>query len=188
MKLLYLHGFNSSPESTKAKIFSQFLSKNYKVKILTPNLPHSPKESIELLSDIVEKENSQISVIGSSLGGLYASFISEKYKIKSVVINPVVPNHLKKMESIIGEHVNYHTKEKNFFSQSNYNELFACSINKLTKPLNHLCLVQLGDEVLDHTLTLDYFKNSFALIEKGGNHQFNSFEKYLLLIFDFMTN
>ena len=188
MKLLYLHGFNSSPESNKAKIFSNFLSKNNSIKVLIPNLPNSPKDTIELLSSIVEKENSQISIIGSSLGGLYASFISEKYKIKSVVINPVVPNHLKKMESIIGEHINFHTKKKNFFSQSNYNELFDCSINKLTNPLNHLCLVQLGDEVLDHTLTLEYFKNSFALIENGGNHQFDSFEEYLLLILDFMTN
>ena len=89
------------------------------------------------------------------------------------------------MESIIGEHINFHTKEKNFFSQSDYNELFACSISKLTNPLNHLCLVQLGDEVLDHTLTLEYFKNSFALIENGGNHQFDSFERYLLLIYRF---
>lgn len=188
MKLLYLHGFNSSPESTKAKIFSKFLSKNIKAKVLIPNLPNSPKDTIELLSNIVEKENSKISIIGSSMGGLYSSFISEKYKIKSVVINPVVPNHLKKMESIIGEHINFHTKEKNFFSRSDYNELFACSISKLTNPLNHLCLVQLGDEVLDHTLTLEYFKNSFALIESGGNHQFDSFERYLPLILDFMMN
>ena len=86
MKLLYLHGFNSSPESTKAKIFSQFLSKNIKAKVLIPNLPNSPKDTIELLSNIVEKENSKISIIGSSMGGLYSSFISEKYKIKSVVI------------------------------------------------------------------------------------------------------
>ena len=175
-------------ENQLSKIFSQFLYKNNKAKVLIPNLPYSPKDTIELLSNIVEKEKSQISIIGSSLGGLYASFISEKYKIKSVVINPVVPNHLKKMESIIGEHINFHTKEKKFFSQSDYNELFACSKIKLTNPLNHLCLVQLGDEVLDHTLTLEYFKNSFALIENGGNHQFDSFERYLLLIMDFMMN
>ena len=70
MKLLYLHGFNSSPESTKARIFSQFFSKNIKAKVLIPNLPNSPKDTIELLSNIVEKENSKISIIGSSMGGL----------------------------------------------------------------------------------------------------------------------
>ena len=71
MKLLYLHGFNSSPESTKAKIFSQFLSKNNKAKVLIPNLPNSPKDTIELLSNIVEKENSKISIIGSSMAVSY---------------------------------------------------------------------------------------------------------------------
>ena len=80
----------------KLKFFRSFYLKILKAKVLIPNLPNSPKDTIELLCNIVEKENSKISIIGSSMGGLYSSFISEKYKIKSVVINPVVPNHLKK--------------------------------------------------------------------------------------------
>ena len=102
MKLLYLHGFNSSPKSTKAITFKKFLSNQDKKNLIVPNLPISPKDSINLLSEIIEKENKEISLIGSSLGGLYSSYLGNIYGLKNVLINPVVPEHLGFMEDIIG--------------------------------------------------------------------------------------
>ena len=188
MKLLYLHGFNSSPESAKAKIFKKFISAQDKKNLIIPELPISPKDSINLLSEIIEKENQKISIIGSSLGGFYSSYLGNIYGIKNVLINPVVPEHLESMKDIIGEHSNYQSKEKYRFTESNYQELLDLKISELSFPMNHFCLVQLGDEVLDQKLTINYFRKSLVLIENNGTHQFEGFDRHLYMIYDFMTN
>ena len=187
MNLLYLHGFNSSPDSTKAIIFRSFVEKKNSESLLVPSLPISPKETILLLDEIIEENKKEISLIGSSLGGFYAAYLAEKYKLKSVLINPVVSPHLKNMEDLIGEHENYNTGEKYFFSKSNFEELFDYKIRRFSFPLDHLFLLQLGDEVLDQKKTLKHNKDSFSLVEDEGSHKFEDFEKYLPLIYDFMT-
>ena len=101
MNLLYLHGFNSSPDSTKAIIFQSFVKKKNSVGLLVPSLPISPKETILFLEEIIEENKKEISLIGSSLGGFYAAYLAEKYGLKSVLINPVVSSHLKNMKDLI---------------------------------------------------------------------------------------
>ena len=187
MNLLYLHGFNSSPDSTKAIIFRSFVEKKNSESLLVPSLPISPKETILLLDEIIEENKKEISLIGSSLGGFYAAYLAEKYKLKSVLINPVVSSHLKNMKDLIGEHENYNTGEKYFFSKSSFKELFDYKIKRFSIPLNQLFLLQLGDEVLDQKETLKYYKGSLFLVEDEGSHKFDNFEKYLPLIYDFMT-
>ncbi len=187
MNLLYLHGFNSSPDSTKAIIFQSFVKKKNSESLLVPSLPISPKETILLLEEIIEENKKEISLIGSSLGGFYAAYLAEKYKLKSVLINPVVSSHLKNMKDLIGEHENYNTGEKYFFSKSNFKELFDYKIRRFSIPLNQLFFLQLGDEVLDQKETLKYYKGSLFLVEDKGSHKFDNFEKYLPLIYDFMT-
>ena len=187
MNLLYLHGFNSSPDSTKAIIFQSFIKKKNSESLLVPSLPISPKETILLLDEIIEENKKEISLIGSSLGGFYAAYLAEKYKLKSVLINPVVSSHLKNMKDLIGEHENYNTGEKYFFSKSKFKELFDYKIKRFSIPLNQLFLLQLGDEVLDQKETLKYYKGSLFLVEDEGSHKFDNFEKYLPLIYDFMT-
>ena len=187
MNLLYLHGFNSSPDSTYAKVFLSFFNKIYSLSLLVSNLPISPKETILLLEEIIKAHKKEVSLIGSSLGGFYAAYLAEKYKLKSVLINPVISSHLKNMKGLIGEHENYNTGEKYFFSKSNFEELFDYKIRIFSFPLDQLFLLQLGDEVLDQKKTLKHNKDSFSLVEDEGSHKFEDFEKYLPLIYDFMT-
>ena len=75
MKILYLHGFNSSSNSSKAQTFknSEFV-KNLKNEIILPDLPVSPEEAIEDILKILENFNFKVSLIGSSLGGFYATY------------------------------------------------------------------------------------------------------------------
>ena len=187
MNLLYLHGFNSSPDSTKATIFQSFVQKKKSGTLLVPDLPISPKETILLLEEIIKDHKKEISLIGSSLGGFYAAYLAEKYKLKSVLINPVVSSHLKNMKDLIGEHENYNTDEKYFFSKSNFKELFDYKIRRFSIPLDQLFLLQLGDEVLDQKKTLKHSKDSLSLVEDEGSHKFENFDKYLPLIYDFIT-
>ena len=187
LKIIYLHGFNSSSNSKKAKIFknSKFVVSSG-IKVFFPDLPVSPKEAIKNILGLAKSCDFKVSLIGSSLGGFYSTYIADTYNLKSININPVVPNHLKDMKDLIGNHQNYHSDESYLFSQDMYEYLHKIKIKKLKYPLNHLSLIQLEDEVLNHFKTLSYYKNSNLCVEKDGSHEYKEFEEKIPLILDFL--
>ncbi len=187
MKILYLHGFNSSSNSNKAQIFknSKFVQ-NSKAEVISPDLPISPKEAIKDILNLVKKCNFSISLIGSSLGGFYATYISDTYNLRSVNINPVVPDHLENMKKLIGQHQNYQTNENYFFTQEMYNFLNRIKINKLKNPQNHLALIQLEDNVLNHIKTMSFYKDGHLCAEIEGSHEYIGFENKIPFILDFL--
>ena len=187
LKIIYLHGFNSSSNSKKAKIFknSKFVVSSG-IKVFFPDLPVSPKEAIKNILGLAKSCDFKVSLIGSSLGGFYSTYIADTYNLKSININPVVPNHLKDMKDLIGNHQNYHSDESYLFSEDMYEYLHKIKIKKLKYPLNHLSLIQLEDEVLNHFKTLSYYKNSNLCVEKDGSHEYKEFEEKIPLILDFL--
>ena len=187
LKIIYLHGFNSSSNSKKAKIFknSKFVVSSG-IKVFFPDLPVSPKEAIKNILGLAKSCDFKVSLIGSSLGGFYSTYIADTYNLKSININPVVPNHLKDMKDLIGNHQNYQTDESYLFSEEMYEYLNKIKIKKLKYPLNHLSLIQLEDEVLNHFKTLSYYKNSNLCVEKDGSHEYKEFEEKIPLILDFL--
>jgi predicted esterase YcpF (UPF0227 family) len=187
LKIIYLHGFNSSSNSKKAKIFknSKFVVSSG-IKVFFPDLPVSPKEAIKNILGLAKSCDFKVSLIGSSLGGFYSTYIADTYNLKSININPVVPSHLKDMKDLIGNHRNYHSDESYLFSQDMYEYLHKIKIKKLKYPLNHLSLIQLEDEVLNHFKTLSYYKNSNLCVEKDGSHEYKEFEEKIPLILDFL--
>lgn len=187
LKIIYLHGFNSSSNSKKAKIFKNSkLVVSSGIKVFFPDLPVSPKEAIKNILGLAKSCDFKVSLIGSSLGGFYSTYIADTYNLKSININPVVPNHLKDMKDLIGNHQNYHSDESYLFSEDMYEYLHKIKIKKLKYPLNHLSLIQLEDEVLNHFKTLSYYKNSNLCVEKDGSHEYKEFEKKIPLILDFL--
>jgi predicted esterase YcpF (UPF0227 family) len=186
LKIIYLHGFNSSSKSTKAQILECYFQAREDISFICPDLKVSPNTAIEQIENLIKSCKSNVALIGSSLGGLYATYASERFNLKSVVINPVVSSHLNEMSGLVGQHTNFHTGEKYFFSNKNFSELKKLALNNLRHPLNHLCLIKLGDEVLDHKKTLKYFSNSLVITENEGNHSFEDFSEKISLINDFL--
>ena len=186
LKIIYLHGFNSSAESKKSKILDSYLKKKKPINFESPNLNSSPRKALSQIEKIIKESSNRVSVIGSSLGGLYATFVADKYNLKSVTINPVVRNHIYEMKDLIGTHKNFHTKEEYEFSKEDYLDLKKFGVKSLKQPLNHFSLVKMSDEVLDHNRTCEYFSKSYMLSEKGGNHSYDDFYEKIPLILDFM--
>ncbi|MFL2732416.1 MAG: YqiA/YcfP family alpha/beta fold hydrolase [Gammaproteobacteria bacterium] len=186
MKIIYLHGFNSSAESKKSKILDSYLKEEKLINLESPNLNSSPSRAISQVEKIIKESSSKVCVLGSSLGGLYATFIADKYNLKSVTINPVVRNHISGMKDIVGSHKNFHTNEEYEFTTKDYLDLQKLGLKELKKPLNHLCFIKMSDEVLDHNKTLAYFSKSYVLSEKGGNHSYDDFFEKIPLILDYM--
>ena len=186
LKIIYLHGFNSSSESKKSKILDSYLEKQQLINFECPNLNNSPKKAISQIEKIIRESTSRICLVGSSLGGLYSTFVADKYNLKSVTINPVVTKHISGMRDLVGSHKNFHSDEEYEFTLKDYFDLEKLGLEKLKKPLNHFCLIKMSDEVLDHNVTFAFFSKSYVLSEKEGNHSYDDFFEKIPLILDYM--
>jgi predicted esterase YcpF (UPF0227 family) len=186
LKIIYLHGFNSSSESKKSKILDSYLKREKLINLESPNLNTSPSKAIAQIEKIIKEYSNRVCLVGSSLGGLYATFVADRYDLKSATINPVVRNHISDMKKLVGSHKNFHTDEEYEFTMKDYLDLQKLGLKELKNPLNHLCLIKMSDEVLDHNKTLAYFSKSYVLSEKGGNHSYDDFFEKIPLILDHM--
>ncbi|HEU5437042.1 MAG TPA: YqiA/YcfP family alpha/beta fold hydrolase, partial [Telluria sp.] len=90
-RVLYLHGFRSSPRSFKARVVSERMAQLGRIgDLICPQLPASPKAAIELALKLAGRYGSELSIIGSSLGGFYATCIAEHLGCRAVLLNPSV--------------------------------------------------------------------------------------------------
>lgn len=190
--LIYIHGFNSSPNSTKAQIIASsletlgFSDDEY----IVPDLNYEPEQAIAKLVDCIETllaRNEDVYLIGSSLGGYYATYLAEKYGLKAVLINPAVkPYEL--LREYIGPNKNIYTGEEYDISEDHMTQLKLIDINKVANPLDYLIMVQTDDETLDYRQATNKFWQSPLLIEYGGNHSFEDFPSKLTLIKQFFRS
>ena len=187
--LIYIHGFNSSPESTKAKIIGGALdqldidSDHY----LVPSLAYEPDQAISELTDHIETllaRKEEVYLIGSSLGGYYATYLAEKYQLKAVLVNPAVkPYEL--LVDYLGLNRNIYTGEEYEISEAHMEQLKALDVSETKYPENYLLLVQTDDETLDYHQATEKFWQSPMMVEFGGNHSFEHFETKLPMIRQF---
>ena len=90
--LAYLHGFRSSPQSTKARRVAQWLADNRPdVVWYCPQLPPSPADAMSaVFAHVAGWPRDSTAVIGSSLGGFYATVFAEQTGCRAVLLNPAV--------------------------------------------------------------------------------------------------
>ncbi|MCW8932592.1 MAG: esterase YqiA [Gammaproteobacteria bacterium] len=186
MLFIYIHGFNSSPDSFKAKCFSKFLSIKYPFdEFIAPELSDQPSKAIQTLSHCIEHNQSKkIGFIGSSLGGFYATWLAEKYGNKAVLVNPAVNPH-ELLVDYLGENTNYYTGEQYEFTSEHIQQLKYLTLQQLKKPKNLLVLLQSGDEILDYRLAKKKYSEAHLNIESGGDHSFQNFELHFEKIYQF---
>lgn len=177
--ILYIHGFRTTPQSHKADL----LKKHFKDSILIADFRISPDEAIEDLEALIQ--NHPITgIIASSLGGFYASYLSEQYSLKSVLINPSIAPY-ETTRRYLGEN----TREDG--SAFIWNELDIDALRsyavKTPKRENYFIFLQMGDEVLDYTVAKNHYDEAKMIIEEGGNHRFEKFERYFDQVSAFLS-
>jgi len=186
-RIIYLHGFNSSPDSYKAGVLSNKMrERGLEQFLITPSIPPVPAQAMVMLSRLVEdsRKSHTVSLVGSSLGGFYATCLAETYGCKAVLINPAVQPH-ELLTQYLGENTNYHTAESWQLDESHIQQLRDLDVELITQPDRYLLMLQKGDETLDYRQAQDMYKNCPSIIEEGGDHSFAGFENYIDRILTF---
>ena len=184
--IVYLHGFNSSPTSGKARHLGEYVAGIDRLALYAcPALPNSPREAIaHIESTLAHGPSRNVTLVGSSLGGFYATYLAEKHGLKAVLVNPAVHAHIL-LRDALGPQTNWHTGEKWVLTESHLAELAALNIKAITQPERYLLLAQTGDEVLDYRDAVAYYAGAKQTIEEGGDHGFAGFERHFQTILDF---
>jgi len=185
--LIYLHGFNSSPQSEKARLTCQFFeAQSAHLTIQVPELPASPSEAVAKLDTLVQSIglNNLAGFIGSSLGGYYSLYFQQRYKMPVVLINPAIKPYTLLLD-YLGENVNLYTGERYIVEETHMVELKALEATYIATAQNTFLLTQTSDEVLAYQQAVSHLKGAKMWIQFGGSHAFDDFNKVLPAIKNF---
>ncbi len=184
--LIYLHGFMSSPNSVKAKETEFYLVKrSMVVEYLVPALSDRPEQAYQQLDKLMQaNQNRTIGLIGSSMGGFFASALAARFACRAVLINPAVaPQNL--MQKYIGEQTNPYTNNR-FTLTANDMEFLRDLDVECPQPDKIMLLVQTGDETLNYKAAVAKYAGSPQVVEEGGDHRFQDYDKHLPSIMKFL--
>ena len=179
--LLYLHGFRSSPRSTKAQLVRQRIEARHpEVTLWCPQLPPSPREAMAMvMQGIANWPRETMAVMGSSLGGFYATWVAEQTGCRAVLLNPAV-NPARDLASHIGAQSAWHDPAERFFFRPEFvDELRTLTCQAITRPERYYALIAKGDEVLDWREMCAHYPGAHLRLLEGGDHALSDFEMYL---------
>ena len=186
--LLYLHGFRSSPKSTKAQHMASVMAAQFgQVHWWCPQLPPSPKAAAELILEGTRDWPAATSaVMGSSLGGFYATWLASQLHFRAVLINPAV-FPARDLAKYIGEQTTWQAPEERFYFAPEFvTELTALEVGALENPQRMLVFIAKGDEVLDWREMSGRYPNSQQVVLEGGDHALSDFEQHVPQVLQFL--
>ncbi|MGV2906032.1 YqiA/YcfP family alpha/beta fold hydrolase [Achromobacter sp. AGC25] len=189
--ILYLHGFRSSPTSMKARMMADAMAeRGLAAEWACPQLPASPREAIDLAMGIARRQLEgadsprALTVIGSSLGGFYATWLAEQLGCKAVLLNPAV-EAARDLATQVGEHPMYHSDAPFVFLPEYVDELAAIHAPRITQPDRYFLVAATGDEVLDWREMRDRYADCRQRIVQGSDHGLSDFAQWMPEVLEF---
>ncbi|MEP7101402.1 MAG: YqiA/YcfP family alpha/beta fold hydrolase [Burkholderiales bacterium] len=176
-RLLYLHGFRSSPQSAKARLTAAWMQQHRPdVEWWCPQLPPSPREAMQIVLDRVAAWPAATSaVIGSSLGGFYATAVAERLGCRAVLLNPAV-DPARDLTKYIGEITAWHSDERFFFKPEFIAELRQIAPASLTKLQRYFAVIAKGDELLSWIEMSERYAGCHIELLESGDHALSDYE------------
>jgi hypothetical protein len=182
--ILYLHGFNSSPSSHKARTLGGHLERRGLGHLFAcPALPHRPVEAARLIGSEIARAGGSPTLVGSSLGGFYATFFAERRGLRAVLINPAVTPHIG-LEAYLGTQKNLYTGETYEFTRQDLAALRDLMVESVD-PERYLLLLETGDEALDWREAARKYEGARTVVRDGGDHTLASFPEHIPRILAF---
>lgn len=189
--ILYLHGFRSSPQSFKARMLGQAVREaGYGDEWRCPQLPASPRRALELANRLIEEQvtrgmqaRRELVVLGSSLGGYYATQLAETWQCRALLFNPVV-YAARDLATQVGEHTMWNSDERFHFLPEYIDELADMAVGRPAHPEHYYLLAAKGDEVLDWREMVEWYKGCELRLLEGSDHGISDFEQWLPEVLD----
>ena len=189
MNILYLHGFHSSPQSTQARLMAAHFAQT-EHRFVCPQLPASPALAMELACELIEDRGDAAkdwALIGSSLGGFYATFLAEQYGCRAALLNPAVHPDVDP-GAHIGEGFGYDGETPFEFKAEYLDQLVPLKMAAITRPARYFLLAATGDEVLDWRQMRDHYPGAKQHIIEGSDHAISEFADYVDEVASFCTS
>ncbi len=186
--LLYLHGFRSSPASFKALRMQAWLAHNRPdVHWWCPQLPVSPRQAMDLVGQrLATWPAGRFALIGSSLGGFYATCLAEAHGCAAVLLNPAV-DPARDLQPHVGALTAYHDSSQRLHFEAGFvDELRAMTPPTLSRPERYCTVIAKGDELLDwREMSRRYAGSTMRLID-GSDHGLSDFNDHLPFVLRFL--
>jgi uncharacterized protein len=181
--IVYLHGFNSSPQSHKAQVMRAYMAqRGLAAKYACPALPPLAGAALRAIEASMAV-GEVVCFVGSSLGGFYATYLAETLGAKAVLINPAIEPHVG-LRSYLGPQKNLYTGEPYELTEEHLQEWERLVVAQVT-PSRYLLLVETGDEVLDYRQAVQRYAGCEQVVVSGGDHSLKSFPEHLARILEF---
>lgn len=181
--ILYLHGFRSSPQSAKARMVRDVMNaRGHGARLICPQLPPSPKEAMQLaqtlVADVLAVSPASLAVIGSSLGGFYATALAEATGCRAVLLNPAV-RPARGLAAHVGPQTAWHSEDQFEFLPEYIDELTAIEVARITRPERYFLVAATGDEVLDWREMVAHYPGARQRVIEGSDHGLSDFAQYI---------
>jgi hypothetical protein len=177
--ILYVHGFLSSPQSFKARLIAARLEQlGLGHAFACPSLHGEPEEIVASLERAVRASADEPALIGSSLGGFYATHVAERFGLRAVLLNPAVrPYDL--LHDFLGVQRNLYTGEEIVVEPRHLGALRALDVEPVADPRRYFLIVTTGDEVLDYRQAVQKYRGARQLVIEGGDHSLDRLPQHL---------
>jgi predicted esterase YcpF (UPF0227 family) len=184
--IVYVHGFNSSPSSHKSnQLRARLAALGRESEFACPALPHYPRDAMALLeSEVSGAPPDQLTLIGSSLGGFYATYLTEKLGMRSVLVNPAITPH-EGLRSYLGPQKNLYTGDEYVLTEEHLAQLAELHVARPARLDRYLLLHTTGDELLDWRVAVDHYRGCRQVVVQGSDHGFREFGDYLDIVLEF---
>jgi predicted esterase YcpF (UPF0227 family) len=181
--IIYIHGFGSSGEGMKAKLFRAYFKEQGR-KFIAPSLSYIPDLAIKTLEEMIESYDGEVELIGSSLGGYFCLYLANKYNLKAVLINPSIYPY-KTLPKVLGNAPSFHDESSFTWMQFHIDSLKDYEVT-LPKQSDFMLLTQKGDETLNYVEAVNKLPEAHLVIEEGGNHGYVGIERHFKAVEDFL--
>ncbi len=190
--VVYLHGFRSSPNSSKAvktkEAIKALSTMSNPIHWYCPQLLASPKQSMDMVIEYIQANPvDRLIVIGSSLGGFYANYLAERYQCKAVTLNPAV-RAPRELAPHVGMMTAYDSDEPFDFRPEYIDELCALQVERLARPENYFLIAAKGDELLDWKEMVVFYSGAQQLVLEGSDHGISEYSEYLPQVMRFISS
>ncbi|KRW57762.1 YqiA/YcfP family alpha/beta fold hydrolase [Pseudomonas sp. TTU2014-080ASC] len=182
--ILYIHGLNSSPTSQKASQLSRAMAHiGLEGQLRVPALHHHPRQAIAQLEALIDELGKPL-LVGSSLGGYYATHLAHTHGLSALLINPAVRPH-KLFDGYLGQQTNHYTGEIWQLTQDHVTALAELDVPAPMDSARYQVWLQTADETLDYRRAEAFYRHCALRIQAGGDHGFQGFAQRLPMLFAF---